>query len=312
MRFIKLSLILGALFHFSAAKAQNYIDLASVQYQYSLPSQFDSSADESDITEFSFSFTLPIVLSKKTVFITGGTINKYTLDMVPKGPSTTISTYLFKAGFNIKHSEKVTGTYLLLPKLASDFESDVNSNDFQFGALGLLKFNRKENFKYKVGLYYNPDLFGTFFVPILGLYSKTEKWEVDLTIPVSAKATYSVNQSWSLGADFQAIVKSFNLHRAFFYNPNQMGQKPNGEYLHQATNEISAFISHEFKPGIILKGQVGYSIGRSYRIYDNSDKIDFGISAFKFGDNRNQLNSDFTDGMVFRAQLIYRLYLDDK
>lgn len=307
MRIIKLSLFHAVFFCFHLSQAQNYIDLATVQYQHSAPSQFDSSAEKTDISEFSFSFTLPIVLSEKTVFITGGTINKYTLDMVPNGPSTTISTYLFKAGFNINHSEKVTGTYLLLPKLASDFESDVNSNDFQFGALALLKFKRNENFKYKAGLYANPDLFGTFFVPILGLYSNTKKWEIDLTIPVSAKATYRVNESWRLGGDFQAIVKSFNLHRNFYPTTSQTGQ-----YVHQATNEIAAFVSHEFKPGIILKGQVGYSIGRSYRVYNNPDKIDFGISAFKFGDNRNQLNSDFSDGMVFRAQLTYRLHLDDK
>jgi len=286
------------------AYAQDYIDLAKLHYEYATPSQFDSTTDKTAIAEFSFSFTLPLVLSKKTTFITGGGIDKFTLNMVPKGPQATLSSYLFKAGLNIKHNAKVSGTYLILPKLASDFEGSTNANDFQFGALGLLKFEKSKTFKYKLGLYYNPDRFGTFFVPLLGLYSKTKKWEVDLTLPVSANANYQLTKAWSLGGDFRAVVKSFNLIRSYFPN--------GGQYVHQATNEVSAYLSHEFKSGIIIKGQVGYSIGRSYRIYDNQDKIDFGISAFKFGDDRKQLNTDFADGMVIRAELIYRFYLKEE
>jgi len=301
------SLLFLALVALSASSfAQNYVDLAKLFYQQSAPSTFDSSSTNTGISELSFSFTLPIVLSDKTAFITGGSIDKFGVDLVPNGPQTNISSYLFKAGFNINHSNKVSGTYLILPKLASDFEGTMNGSDFQFGAVALLKFQRKENFKYKLGLYYNPDRFGTFFVPLLGLYSKTKKWEVDMTLPVSANANYKLGQSVRLGADFRAVVKSFNLHRNFTTQPNNPGQ-----HLHQSSNEISTYLSYEIKKGFILKGQVGYSIGRSYRIYNNDDKIDFGISAFRFGDDRKQINTDFADGLVFRAEMIYRFYTDD-
>lgn len=304
MRFIKTPFLLTLCAFYNVSNAQDYIDLAQLQYDYSNPSQFDSSDKKTAISSFSFSFTVPIVISKKTTFITGGAIDKFWLKLAPSSSNTTLSSYLFKAGFNIKHSTKVSGTYLLLPKLASDFEKNIHSQDFQFGALGLLKFEKRDHLKYKLGLYYNPDRFGTFFVPLLGLYYNTEKLEVDITLPVSANARYKLNKSWSLGGDFRAVVKSFNLHRAYFSTGNQ--------YVHQSINTLSAYLACEFKSGIILKGQVGYTIGRSYRIYDNSDKIDFGISAFKFGDHRNQLNTDFSDGLVVRAELVYRFYLEDE
>jgi hypothetical protein len=55
---------------------------------------------------------------------------------------------------------------------------------------------------------------------------------------------------------------------------------------------------------------VGYSIGRNYRIYDIQDRATWGLSAFKFGDNREQLNSDFSDGLIFRTRFIYRFHLN--
>lgn len=126
-----------------------------------------------------------------------------------------------------------------------------------------------------------------------------------MTLPVSANANYKLNDKWNVGANFRAVVKSFNLHRNVTPLYNIQAQ-----YVHQATNELAAHWQFEPKKGFVLKGQVGYSIGRSYRVYENNDKMDFGISAFKFGDNRQQLAPDFADGMVTRLQFIYRFYTD--
>ena len=45
-------------------------------------------------------------------------------------------------------------------------------------------------------------------------------------------------------------------------------------------------------------------------IYENEDKIDFGLSLFRFGDKRKQLNTDFENGQFHRLELGYRIYLD--
>ncbi len=54
----------------------------------------------------------------------------------------------------------------------------------------------------------------------------------------------------------------------------------------------------------------GVSLGRSFRVYENDDKIDFGLSLFRFGDDRAPLNTDFANGLFYRAELAYRVYLD--
>lgn len=160
-----LSAILGLMA--TSIFCQNYVDLANVYYQNTSRNTFDTTNKSTNILEYGVSVTLPIVLSDKVAFLTGASVDKFTLNLTPTALRSTLSSYLLKAGLNIKHSEKVNGTYMLLPKLASDFEDNVNSKDFQLGALALLKFKKREGFKYKLGLYYNPDRFGTFFCALI-------------------------------------------------------------------------------------------------------------------------------------------------
>jgi hypothetical protein len=53
----------------------------------------------------------------------------------------------------------------------------------------------------------------------------------------------------------------------------------------------------------------GVSLGRSFREYQTGDKIDFGLSLFRFGDDRVPLNRDFEDGAFGRVEVAYRYYL---
>ena len=295
-----ITLLLSCLF--LSIQAQEYVDLAKFHYQSTGENKFDSSSNSTKIDELSFNVTLPLKLSEKTAILTGFAIDKYTTDLTEFGDNTSVSSYLLKAGVNINHNEKWNGTYMLLPKLASNFAGDLESDDFQLGAVALLKYQKNPHMRYNIGLYYNGDRFGTFFVPLLGFYYKKNKFEANLVLPSTADANYRIKDNVFIGANFRAIVKSFNLTQSF----QSLGQ----EYLGQMSNELFGYVGYEFKNGIILKGQVGYSIGRSYRVYEKNDKIDWGLSAFRFGDDRVPLNSDFADGLLFRAQMVYRFHID--
>lgn len=298
MKYFSLSFLLVLAYYSSA---QNYVDLATLHYQTTSDNKFDSSSNKTKVDEVSLNLTLPLKINSNTAIITGLAIDRYKTDITEFGDKTTLSSYLLKAGINTNHSEKWNGTYLLLPKLASDFKEKKEDN-FQLGAVGLWKYQKNPNMRYKIGLYYNGDKFGTFFVPLLGFYYKKNKFEADLTLPSSADANYRIKKNMMLGMHFRAIVKSFNLTQSY--------QSLGSEYIEQNSNEIMAYLGYEITKGLIIKGQIGYSIGRSYGLYGAQAQMDFGISAFKFGDNRTQLNSDFADGLLFRFQMLYRVYLE--
>ena len=85
------------------------------------------------------------------------------------------SAYTLKLGINVKYSDKWSATYLLLPKIASNFEESLTKNDYQIGGIILAKLKKSEHFNYKFGAYINGDRFGSFLVPFFGGYYQKKK-----------------------------------------------------------------------------------------------------------------------------------------
>ena len=296
---IKKSLILFILFFaFSFYKAQNYVDLARFHYSTTPQNEFDSIEGNTDITDFGVDITLPIKLNDNNAILTGLNLDQITTKLHPLSNYRTISTVNLKIGYNKKHTEKWSGTYMLLPKLSSDFKN-ITGKDFQLGGLILMKYSKKENLKYNIGAYYNSELFGPFIVPLLGLYYKSanDKFEANLTLPIWAEMNYKLANQLKIGANFSAFVRSYHLSE-------------NNAYVVKKSNEIFGYLQFDVTKSILIQTKAGYSIGRSYKVYDDNEKVDMGFSAFRFGDERTVLNPTFNNGLIFKIRLLYRFHIE--
>jgi hypothetical protein len=298
-------LLLILMLNICLTTAQNYLDMVQVFYSNTPLNQFDSSLNKTRVQDFTFNSTLPIKLTDKTALITGLDVEWMYAGLTPTGSSGSAAGIILKLGVNHKLNEKWTTNFVLLPRLASDFKKPgggLSREDFQIGGLWMFKYAPRQNLKYKLALYYNSELFGPFVSPILGLYykSRNNKFESDLSLPFFVDANYRIRPSVFTGVKFQAFVRTFNLHDPYY--------KGNGEYLAKTSNELYAYLGFEPVKGILLKANIGYSVARNYRLYDIHDKVAFGLSAFRFGDNRKQLNADFADGILFRVDCVYRFY----
>jgi hypothetical protein len=285
--------------------AQDYVDLLKFKYANTPLNQFDSATAKTRVQEVLLDLTYPIRLKNGTAIVTGLTFQNIQTKVNPINPDlTSVYTVLLKLGVNIALSEKWRGTFLILPKLSSDLK-EVNGNDFQFGVLATFKYAKSENFKYQFGVYYNGELFGPFIVPLIGLYymSHNNRLEINTTLPVWFDINYRFYNWFRIGFSFSAFVRSYNINEPQFAE--------NGEYLVKASNEPMFYLQFEPTKSIIIQTKIGYSIGREYRIYDVKDRVTFGLSAFRIGDDRNQLNGDFSDGMLMEARLIYRFHIND-
>jgi hypothetical protein len=163
---------------------------------------------------------------------------------------------------------------------------------------------KNENLSYKFGAYMNGDRFGPFLVPLFGFYYQKNKLEMDVIVPSYAKINYRLTPKVTTGVNWRATVKSYNVQGgaiSIYSTPL---------YVHHLSNEIAAHVGYETVKGLIIRGMAGVSLGRSFRVYENDDKIDFGLSLFRFGDDRVPLNTDFANGLFYRAELVYRVYLD--
>ena len=283
--------------------AQNYVDILHSEYTATPQNSFDSSTVTTDLQKININLTAPIPLKSGNTFLTGIAYDRVSTAWYPDTNTTPVSSYILKVGMNVKHSEKWSATYLLLPKVASNFKTDLGLEDFQIGGLVLAKMKKSENFSYKFGAYMNGDRFGPFLVPLFGFYYQKDKLEMDVIIPSYAKINYSITPKITAGLNWRATVKSYSIKRPAIHNKTALS------YMHHLSNEIAAHVGFEPIKGVIVRGMAGVSLGRSFREYQTADKIDFGLSLFRFGDDRVPLNTDFKNGAFGRVEVAYRYYL---
>ncbi|MGB0887576.1 MAG: DUF6268 family outer membrane beta-barrel protein [Vicingaceae bacterium] len=277
---------------------QDYADLARFHYSNTPQNNFDSIGGNTNVEDFGLDVTLPILLPSKNLILTGFNIDQIKTKLHPTNNYSTLSTINLKVGFNKKHSDKWSGTYMLLPKLSSDFKN-LESKDFQLGGLVLMKYNKKENLKYNIGLYYNRELFGSFFAPLFGLYykSENEKLEINLTLPIWADVNYKLTNFMKVGANLSVGVRSYHLSES-------------AAYVVKKSNDVFGYLQFNLTKSVLLQTKTGYAFGRSFKVYDDEDKTDFGLSGFRFGDERTVINPTFKDGLLFKIRLIYRFHIE--
>jgi Domain of unknown function (DUF6268) len=285
------------------ALGQKYVDIAKFYYGNSALSYFENSDSSTRIKELGLDITIPVVMNTADAFLTGLIYDRTQTKLFESEPEETISILGVRAGLSKKHSDKWSGTYILIPKLASDFRS-ITSKDFQIGAIVLMKYNKRENLNYKLGAYYNSEFFGPMFVPLFGLYylSGDKKFEINLTLPFMADANYRLHDRLNIGVNFFGQVRSYHL--------SQIPESSHEGYVVKASNDLFGYIKFNLSKGLCIQTKVGYSLGRSYRVFDESDKIKFGSVLIRVGDDRQQLNTDFSNGWVYQATLLYRFIQD--
>jgi len=283
------------------ATGQNYIDLAKFDYAISSVNTFDTGTVTTRLQEINGDFTIPIKLNEHFAILTGSSVEMTNASFNPNREEESVTGITLKLGTNIKHSVKWSGTYMLLPKISSDFKR-ISNRDFQLGGVVLMKYTKTDHFNYNFGVYLNNELFSPFLVPIVGFYylNPSDKLELKVLLPLSVDLNYSITKSVRLGLNFRGQIRSYNLNTPIGTESNR--------YLARSTNDLYTYFQIGMKNGINFQLGVGHSIGRFYRIYNQ--KVSFGMPLFNFGDNRKQLNTDFSDSWIVKVTAFYRLKIN--
>ncbi|MFZ2431291.1 MAG: DUF6268 family outer membrane beta-barrel protein [Lutibacter sp.] len=295
-----LSFLLGLVL--ISASAQNYIDIGRFYYANTPLNTFENTSEQTKVEEFGLQLTFPIVLNDKTIVLTGLSADRSRLRLDQDFTGyTALNKVRLQLGLNQVYSEKWTGMYVLLPSIASDFDV-ISKEDLQLGLLTLFTYKKKENLKYKLGFYTNTENYGPLFVPLLGLYylSPNKKFESTLLLPGQVDFNYQLAKKTVLGINFDGMISSYNLHESIYI--------PKGQYVVRSSNELYTYLQFQLGKSLYAKTKVGYSISRTYKVFDNDDKVDLSLSSFYFGDDRTQLNTNFEKGLIFRAEIFYRIH----
>jgi hypothetical protein len=292
----KISLLV-LLFGFGIASAQNYIDL--VRLNFSNTSMEDvKETFETNISNVNLEFLYPTPINDKTILITGLTAENTGLNLSADAPSEGLTMIRLNLGAKIFHSKKWTGTYLLLPKVASNFE-DLGSRDFQFGAIALLEYRHKNRFRTKYGLYSSSEEFGAIITPLLGVYYRTpdSKFYIDAAFPIRMEANYSLTKKFSLGADLRTSIKSYNMSGM-------------DTYVQEESIRFGFYAGYSMlNDQLILRAKAGLDT-TDYGLYNTGDTVGAQVLTIPLGtDKRNRLNDEFASSLFLGFDAIYRLDL---
>lgn len=287
---------------FVTGHAQNYFEIAKVSYTNTPQNDFEISDVQTTVEELAMELNFPIVINDKTVLLTGLYVNKTKLKLDANVPKSNLNVLGFNVGVNTTFNDNWSATFMVFPKIASD-ELKITGKNMQLALLSLFTNKKRENLKYKYGIYANTENYGLIIVPIIGLYyvSTNQKFEANLNLPIIADLNYKIDKKMWLGMKFDGLGTTYNLMDQSYSN--------NGAYVSKTSNELVSYLRFQISQSLFINTKVGYAISRNYKVYDAKDKISFALTNIYFGDNRTQLNERFKDGAIFKIELLYRINL---
>lgn len=276
--------------------AQDYIDLVKVSYHQATLGNVDNNA-ETEVGNANIEIQVPIPISEKIVGIAGLTYENTRLGLNHSDFRTNLIMTRLNMGIKYKHGNDWSGTYVALPKIASDF-NNLGGDDFQMGGLVLLEKKYTRRYGLKFGLYASSENFGTTLTPLAGLWykSKNNKFYINATLPIRADVNYSLTSHFSLGANLLTSIKSYNLSEA-----------DSLFYVQEESIRFSLFAAYGFLDDtLILRGRVGLDT-TDYGLYGEGDTIGLQVlTSAVGGDDRNRLNSEFASAAFVGIDLIFR------
>ncbi|WP_255350051.1 DUF6268 family outer membrane beta-barrel protein [Mangrovimonas sp. TPBH4] len=282
--------------------AQNYVDVLQVRYAYTPHSNFENTPNHTDVNSFETVATVPFPINESTAIIAGANFTYNNLKLFPNDSYYHLYNTTLRLGINTKLSETWQGTFIALPKIASDYQN-ISSDDFYLGGLAIFKNQRKSNLFFRYGLYLSQEAFGVTTTPILGLYylSNNKLFEVDLAIPLSANINYALPH-FKLGVDYLGIERSYHLH-----SPEQISR-----YVEQNRLEFAGYIEfNTFNKQVLLRSKLGYATNR-HAVFDDDDTIGLKVIDFRIDDKRTQLNPKLKGSLFFKIEAIYRFHLNSQ
>ncbi|MCG2420132.1 DUF6268 family outer membrane beta-barrel protein [Aequorivita sp. F47161] len=281
--------------------SQEYVDLFRIGYGQTFNNNFEGTNSSTFVKSFEVGLTFPVVLNENHALITGADFSRNNLQLFPEAEFTSLYSTNLKLGMASNWSEKWSSTIILLPKIASDYKN-ISSDEFYLGGFAVLKFKKNTNLKYRFGIYASQEAFGLFTTPIIGWYylSPNKRFEMDMSLPISADVSYKLGTT-TIGVDYFGIGRSYNVH---YENAPSL-------YADLSSLEFASYLQFNvMEESVLLRAKLGYS-SNNYEMYAEGEKMDLGISAFSFGDDRTQLNPSLNGGVFLKFEAIYRFHIKE-
>lgn len=276
-----------------SAIAQPNIDLISFNSQHFVSTYCDSSQNKLYTQDNFLSVFLPKTFGKGHVFTIRFNAEQLTATRIT---TVNLKYNLYSLGLPVglqlqSKNEKWKYTAIVIPKINSDLKDNLDY-DLQIGGIGLLTRVINVNLQVRVGLYYNSDFWGHFFMPLAGVDWKiNERFRMYGTLPGNYRFEYNLKNKIFAGIGFRSAQRSFRLQAKY-----------HDDFVRVRENQLKVF----FEGFAIGKLLIGVDVYRS--INYNLIRYDY----FKTKVEKPGLNvfTKSKDGWGLTFNLAYRIRMD--
>jgi hypothetical protein len=293
----KLYVIVAFALMVNLATGQDYFDVLKYSYNSATLGNIENEK-ETDVSNTNIEFYFPLPVTGKTTIIGGFTYENTRLGLEFSNDRSNLIMTRLNIGIKQDHGNGWSGTYVALPKFASDFVENLGDDDFQIGGLALLEKRYSSRYTLKFGSYISSELFGSTITPLIGLWYKSDnnKFYINATLPIRTDVNYSLTDKFSLGANLITSIKAYNISEG---NADQ--------YVQEESIRFGLFAAYGFLDNtLIARAKIGFDT-TDYGLYDEGETVGLQILTFQVsGDDRIRENSQFDSSIFYGLDLIYR------
>lgn len=271
--------------------AQPFVDLISFKYQHYPSQRFTEKPGSQIINQLDGSFFVPFLQKNKSYLLVGGNYRNI-IFKTEKNKNTFYNTGI-QVGYDYQwKNNKWRTTTMLLSKLNAD-EFQIEQRNIQYGGFILFKYKQNEKLQFSCGMYYNRELFGNYFLPLIGINWKAGN-RINLfgTLPSYLTMEYRLDSTVYFGLTYNSILSTYRINTNSLNVYFQEGDK---KVDHK---QIKLFINWNFYKRIIFFAEGGYTYKRQFRIFDENNNPIL-IENSVFGKTK--------DGVFVNAGFAYRI-----
>jgi len=304
MKKLTISILLGCLS--CSLFAQSSIDLLTVSGRYGVQTNYKENYPGTvRETGILINLKAPVVINEQLIWYNELTYTNFAVNSEASFPAEIISTiyldaFIVQTGVVKRFSESTALQLLLAPRFMTDFK-DVNSRNWQFGGIGLFEKKYSDKLMMRFGLLYNTELFGPIFTPIVHLdWSISKRWSIVGMWPVFGKINYHISENTTTGISHFGLTTTYRLGDTNYKN----------DYIERNSIDLSLFLRQRIAGNFFIEGRFGHTLNRKYAQYEEDQKIDFRIIIWSIGDDRQQKNINFENGLIANLRLVYNLPIE--
>lgn len=282
--------IISFSFTFFLAKAQPYIDLASYGAQHFQSRYKDVANSHNETNNYFLNLTAPIKVDSSNIIIVRfyGENLQSTITNDSLKQTRNLYSALLPVGWQHQFSNrKWKALGLLMPKLSSDLVNKINGYDLQLGGYGLITYERNKWLTFKLGLFYNREFFGNFFVPLLGVdWQPVPRFRMYGILPTFYRFEYGfVERKIYGGLAFKSYTRSYRLDSYY-----------NHDYVKNVEIQAKLFVDFYINK-LVLFAEAGRTLSYGPQAYNSDTKTPASLPLY----------SPLKDNFFFQLGVAYRI-----